>query len=168
MAVGGVPAAVGGGPAFTLSAGHRRSSTAYLADVGAGRRPTRMIFTGGGRASIERPPSATSNWPGSIGAGTVRRALSRVLIGEPARRGQGAGVEMVRRAVCRSASLSSLGLHRIDLVVFDFNAWGDRKAVKEPAFAIERDACGRPGGSARSSGRLVQMSILEHGVGGPG
>jgi len=46
--------------------------------------------------------------------------LARVLIGEPAMRGKGIGAQMIERAL--EIGFGELGLHRIDLAVFDFNA----------------------------------------------
>jgi len=45
--------------------------------------------------------------------------LSRVLIGPPAQRGRGHGASMVEAAV--EFGFGGIGLHRIDLGVFDFN-----------------------------------------------
>lgn len=85
-------------------------------------------------------------------------SLSRVLIGDAPRRGKGAGVEMVRRAL--EVGFGRLGLHRIDLVVFDFNL-GAIACYERAGFAIE--------GRLREARRfgeefwtLIQMSILEH------
>jgi len=83
--------------------------------------------------------------------------LSRVLVGEPSRRGQGAGLEMVRQAL--RIGFEHVGLHRVDLVVFDFNA--SAIACYESA-GFAREGCLR---EARRFGEtywtLVQMSILE-------
>jgi len=83
--------------------------------------------------------------------------LCRVLIGEPPLRGTGLGIEMVRRAL--DVGFSELGLHRIDLVVFDFNTAAIR--------CYERAGFMREGQlrEARKIGgeywTLNQMSILE-------
>jgi putative hydrolase of HD superfamily len=45
--------------------------------------------------------------------------ISRVLVGEPSARGQGVAEEMMRHAL--GYGFDQLGLHRIDLNVFDFN-----------------------------------------------
>jgi RimJ/RimL family protein N-acetyltransferase len=85
-------------------------------------------------------------------------ALCRVLIGEPSLRGKGIGTQMVTRLL--TVGFDQLGLHRIDLVVFDFN----RAAIncyKKAGFTIEghlRDA--RRLGDQYWS--LYQMSILAH------
>ncbi len=83
--------------------------------------------------------------------------LCRVLIGEPPLRGRGVGIETVRRAL--DIGFGELGLHRIDLVVFDFNT----AAIK----CYERAGFTREGQlrEARKIGSeywtLYQMSILE-------
>jgi RimJ/RimL family protein N-acetyltransferase len=46
--------------------------------------------------------------------------LSRVLVGESAARGKSLGTQMVRQAL--EVGFGELGLHRISLLVFDFNA----------------------------------------------
>ena len=50
--------------------------------------------------------------------------VCRVLVGEPSLRGKGIGIQMLRRLL--QIGFDGLGLHRIDLVVFDFN----RAAIK--------------------------------------
>ena len=78
---------------------------------------------------------------------------------DPGRRGKGTGVEIVRRAL--QIGLARLGLHRIDLVVFDFNV-GAIACYEGAGFVTE--------GHLREARRfreeywtLVQMSILEQG-----
>jgi RimJ/RimL family protein N-acetyltransferase len=91
--------------------------------------------------------------------------LSRVLVGEPSQRGRGAGLQMVRHVL--RIGFEQLALHRIDLVVFDFNA--SAIACYERAGFV-REGCLR---EARRFGEtywtLVQMSILEQEwrAGGP-
>lgn len=84
--------------------------------------------------------------------------LCRVLVGEPSFRGKGIGVQMTRKLL--EVGFDQLGLHRIDLVVFDFNAAAIR-CYERVGFVKEgrlRDA--RRIGSEYWS--LDQMSILEH------
>ena len=82
--------------------------------------------------------------------------VARVLIGEPWR-GKGLGERMVQRIV--EIGFAQMGLHRIDLVVFDFN----RTAIA----CYERAGFVREGRirDARKMGNgywsLIQMSILE-------
>lgn len=45
--------------------------------------------------------------------------VSRVLVGEPSARGKGVGEQMMRRVM--EIGFDELGLHRLELVVFDFN-----------------------------------------------
>jgi len=82
--------------------------------------------------------------------------LCRVLIGEPSLRGRGIGAELVRRVL--TIGFDQLGLHRIDLVVFDFNTPAI-DCYKKVGFTIE--------GHLREARRLgerywslYQMSIL--------
>jgi RimJ/RimL family protein N-acetyltransferase len=126
----------------------------YLADAQQ-HPPTRMIFT-----AVD---DATGAAVGHIELAKIdprnrSASLSRVLIGDAARRGKGTGVEMVRRAL--EIGFDRLGLHRIDLVVFDFNA-GAIACYERAGFAVE--------GRLREARRfgeefwtLIRMSILEH------
>ncbi|AKI97653.1 GNAT family N-acetyltransferase [Kosmotoga pacifica] len=45
--------------------------------------------------------------------------ISRVLVGEPSMRGKGVGAQMIRKLL--EIGFNQLGLHRIELLVFDFN-----------------------------------------------
>ena len=126
----------------------------YLADAQQ-EPPTRMVFT----AVDEATGAAVGHIElAKIDARNRSASLSRVLIGEASQRGKGAGVEMVRRAL--EVGFDRLGLHRIDLVVFDFNR-GAIACYERAGFAIE--------GRLREARRfgeefwtLIQMSILEH------
>ena len=83
-------------------------------------------------------------------------ALCRVLIGKPSLRGKGIGTQMVTRLL--TIGFDHSGLHRIDLVVFDFNM-AAINCYKRAGFTIEghlRDA--RRLGDQYWS--LYQMSIL--------
>ena len=107
------------GPVFTFPLDTAQLER-YLLE-GEGDAPSRMIFT-----AVEADTAAAV---GHIELARIDRrnrsaTLSRVLIGEAGRRGQGAGLEMVRRVV--QVGFEQLRLHRIDLVVFDFNSLGDR------------------------------------------
>jgi RimJ/RimL family protein N-acetyltransferase len=84
--------------------------------------------------------------------------VCRVLVGEPSLRGRGIGIQMLRRVL--QIGFDGLGLHRIDLVVFDFNN-AAIKCYEKVGFVKE--------GHLRESRRigneywsLYQMSILEH------
>lgn len=83
--------------------------------------------------------------------------MARVLIGEPSSRGKGLGVQMVKKIL--EVGFRQLKLHRIDLVVFDFN----RAAIA----CYERAGFIKEGRlrDARRMGQeywsLFQMSILE-------
>ena len=83
--------------------------------------------------------------------------LCRVLVGDPAFRRKGIGVQMARKLL--DVGFQQLGLHRIDLVVFDFN---------EAAIACYERIGFVKEGRLRESRRmgseywsLYQMSILE-------
>jgi RimJ/RimL family protein N-acetyltransferase len=125
----------------------------YL-DDSRGPEPTRMIFT----AVLPETGAAI----GHIELAKIDRrnrsaSLSRVLIGEPSQRGKGAGAAMVTLAL--EVAFDQFGLHRVDLVVFDFN--------KEAVACYERVGFVREGRlrEARRLGAeywtLVQMSMLE-------
>lgn len=82
--------------------------------------------------------------------------LCRVLIGAPSLRGKGTGTQMVTKLL--AIGFEQSGLHRIDLVVFDFNK-AAINCYKRAGFKIEgrlRDA--RRFGDQYWS--LYQMSIL--------
>lgn len=90
--------------------------------------------------------------------------VCRVLVGEPSLRGRGIGTQMTRKLL--DIGFNQLRLHRIDLVVFDFNKAAIRcyeklGFVKEGHLREVR----RIGGEYWS---LYQMSILEHEWGSPG
>ena len=141
------------GPVFTYPLDSAQLDR-YLAEAQQ-EHPTRMIFT-----AVD---DATGASVGHIELAKIdprnrSASLSRVLVGDTARRGKGAGVAMVRRAV--EIGFDRLGLHRIDLVVFDFNV-GAIACYEKAGFAIE--------GRLREARRfgeefwtLIQMSILEH------
>jgi RimJ/RimL family protein N-acetyltransferase len=125
----------------------------YLAESQQ-EQPTRMIFT-----AVEAETGAAVGHIelGKIDPRNRLASLARVLIGDPSRRGKGRGVEMVLRAL--EIGFDRLGLHRVDLVVFDFNT-GAIACYERAGFVIE--------GHLREARRfgedywtLVQMSILE-------
>lgn len=125
----------------------------YLAESQQ-ERPPRMIFT-----AVEAETGAAVGHIelGKIDPRNRSASLSRVLIGDPSRRGKGSGVEMVLRAL--EIGFDRLGLHRVDLVVFDFNT-GAVACYERAGFVIE--------GRLREARRfgeeywtLVQMSVLE-------
>lgn len=118
-------------------------------------QPTRMIFT-----AVETETGAAIGHIelAKIDSRNRSASLSRVLIGDPARRGKGSGEAMVLCAL--EIGFDRLGLHRVDLVVFDFNT-GAIACYERAGFVIE--------GRLREARRfgeeywtLVQMSILEH------
>ena len=76
---------------------------------------------------------------GHIELGTIlyeHRAATvhRVLIGDPAFRGRGIGLEMVRRI--QAVAFGEMGLHRLELVVFDFNE-SARRCYERAGFRVE-------------------------------
>ncbi|OGP78501.1 MAG: hypothetical protein A2V86_15630 [Deltaproteobacteria bacterium RBG_16_49_23] len=84
--------------------------------------------------------------------------VCRVLVGEPSERRKGSGLQMVRKIL--EIGFDQLGLHRMDLVVFDFNQ-AAIKCYEKAGFRKEghiREA--RKIGTKYWS--LYQMSILEH------
>jgi RimJ/RimL family protein N-acetyltransferase len=125
----------------------------YLAES-RGEPPTRMVFT-----AVEAETGAAVGHIelSKIDPRNRSASLSRVLIGDASRRGKGSGVEMVLCAL--EIGFDRLGLHRIDLVVFDFNT-GAIACYERAGFAVE--------GRLREARRfgeeywtLVQMSVLE-------
>ncbi len=92
-----------------------------------------------------------------IHAGARRARLSRVIVA-PDRRRKGIAGRMTRLVLRHG--FEALGLHRIDLGVFDFNAAAIRcyEACGFVREGLERDAM-RMGDAYWSA---VQMSILEH------
>lgn len=84
--------------------------------------------------------------------------VCRVLVGEPSLRNKGVGLQMVRKVL--EIGFDRLGLHRIDLLVFDFNRAAIR-CYEKAGFRKEghiREA--RKIGSEYWS--LYHMSILEY------
>jgi len=85
-------------------------------------------------------------------------SICRVLVGEPSLRGKGIGTQMVRKLL--GIGFDQLGLHRIDLVVFDFNHMAIR-CYEKVGFAKEGHLH-----EARKIGNeywsLHHMSLLEH------
>ena len=84
--------------------------------------------------------------------------VCRVLIGEPSLRGKGVGPQMLKELI--EVGFGQFGLHRIDLLVFDFNQAAIR-CYEKVGFRKE--------GHIRESRKigneywsLYQMSILEH------
>jgi RimJ/RimL family protein N-acetyltransferase len=61
-------------------------------------------------------------------------SVNRVLLGDPAYRGRGIGLEMVRRV--QQIGFGEMGLHRLDLVVFDFNE-SARRCYERAGFRVE-------------------------------
>lgn len=83
--------------------------------------------------------------------------LGRVIVGPEALRGQGIGSRMIREVV--RIGFEELGLHRIGLVVFDFNA-GAIACYRKAGFQIE----GRLRDARRMGDEfwtLYSMSLLE-------
>jgi RimJ/RimL family protein N-acetyltransferase len=84
--------------------------------------------------------------------------VCRVLVGEAEQRGRGVGQAMLRQIL--ALAFGDLGLHRVDLGVFDFNL-AAIACYEKVGFAHEgrfRDARRMPGGRYWS---VLQMSILE-------
>jgi RimJ/RimL family protein N-acetyltransferase len=84
--------------------------------------------------------------------------VCRVLVGEPSLRGKGIGIQMLRRLL--QIGFDGLGLHRIDLVVFDFN----RAAIKcyEGVGFVKEGRLRESRRIGNEYWSLYQMSILEH------
>ncbi len=83
--------------------------------------------------------------------------VCRVLVGQPSLRRKGVGMQMMQKLL--GIGFEKLGLHRIDLVVFDFNEAAIRCYEKA---GFVREGCLR---ESRRMGHeywtLYQMSILE-------
>lgn len=114
--------------------------------------PSRLIFT-----AVENGTPIGHIELARIDRRNRSATLARVLVGESSQRGRGVGLQMVRDIL--RIGFDQVGLHRIDLVVFDFNA--SAIACYERAGFV-REGCLR---EARRFGdtywTLVQMSILE-------
>jgi RimJ/RimL family protein N-acetyltransferase len=84
--------------------------------------------------------------------------ICRVLVGEPSERRKGTGLQMVRKVL--EIGFDELGLHRIDLLVFDFN----RVAIQcyEKAGFIKEGRIREARKIGNEYWSLYQMSILEH------
>jgi RimJ/RimL family protein N-acetyltransferase len=84
--------------------------------------------------------------------------VCRVLIGESPIRNKGIGLQMVRKIL--EIGFDRLGLHRLDLVVFDFNQAAvkcyEKAGFKQEGHIREARKIGNDYWS------LYQMSILEH------
>ncbi|MGB4406119.1 MAG: GNAT family protein [Sphaerochaeta sp.] len=106
--------------------------------------------------------AATNQGIGHVSIGTIDRGnksarVSKVIVGESEFRGKGVGKAIIRAvlAIC----FGELGLHRVTLGVFDFNAPA-LAAYKHVGFSVDgvlRDA--RKVGNTYWN--LVEMSILE-------
>lgn len=83
--------------------------------------------------------------------------ICRVLLGEPSERGKGIGLQMVRKVL--EIGFDQVGLHRIDLLVFDFNL----PAVKcyEKAGFVKEGHIRQARKIGNEYWSLYQMSILE-------
>ncbi|HYL81805.1 MAG TPA: GNAT family protein [Candidatus Acidoferrum sp.] len=140
------------GPAFSHPLDELQLESHLQASEGS--RPLRRIF--------KAVDTGTGSVVGHIELDRIDRhnrsaTVSRVLVGEPAARGKGLGAEMVRQIL--GIAFGELGLHRISLLVFDFNAAAIACYVNV-GFIIEgrlRDAR-RSGDDYWSE---YQMSILE-------
>jgi RimJ/RimL family protein N-acetyltransferase len=130
-----------------------RQLEAHLQEA-EGDQPTRQIFTA---VDAETGAAVGHIELSRISPRNRSAALSCILVGETAQRGKGVGREMVRRAL--EEGFDRLGLHRIELVVFDFNS-AAIACYERAGFVKEgrlRDA--RRFGDEYWS--LIQMGILE-------
>lgn len=119
-----------------------------------GEEPLHMPF-----AAIDGDTGQTIGHIQLVGIDRPNRSLTigRVLVGPAELRGRGAGRQMMRAAL--RIAFEELGMHRVDLGVFDFNA---------PAIACYERVGFRREGMLRDSRRagegywsLILMSILE-------
>jgi len=124
----------------------------YLADS-RGEAPTRLIFTA---MEVETGTALGHIELSKIDRRNHSASLSRVLIGDASKRGKGTGVEMVRRAL--EVGFDRLSLHRIDLVVFDFNAAAI--ACYERAGFVKEGRLREARRFGDAYWTLIQMSIL--------
>jgi RimJ/RimL family protein N-acetyltransferase len=104
----------------------------------------------------------TGSVVGHIELGTISlphrtATVHRVLVGDPACRGKGIGEEMVRRI--QEIAFGQMGLHRLELVVFDFNEPA-RRCYEKAGFQVEGRLreCRRVGDAYWS---LYVMGMLE-------
>lgn len=140
------------GPYFTFPLDEAQLEE-YLRGA-AGESPVRRIFK-----VVETGTGAVI---GHVELGTISYAnrsatIHRVLLGDPTYRGQGIGLEMVRRI--QEIAFGEMGLHRLDLVVFDFNE-SARRCYEKAGFRVEGHLreCRRVGDEYWS---LYWMGILE-------
>jgi RimJ/RimL family protein N-acetyltransferase len=126
---------------------------AYLRSA-EGDAPIRRIFR-----VVDRE---TESVIGHVELGTISyehrsATVHRVLIGDSAFRGQGIGLEMIRRV--QEIGFGEMGLHRLDLVVFDFNV-AARRCYEKAGFRVEGHLreCRRVGDEYWS---LYWMGMLE-------
>jgi RimJ/RimL family protein N-acetyltransferase len=140
------------GPIFTYPLDEAQLERYRL--LATGDPPTRLIFT------VLAAPAGEA--VGHIELSNIDRrnrsaSVSRVLIA-PGRRGQGLGQQMVAQVL--EIAFGQLGLHRVDLFVFDFNQ-SAIACYERAGFVREgrlRDVRQMPGGFWS----LIQMSLLEH------
>jgi RimJ/RimL family protein N-acetyltransferase len=142
-----------GGPAFTypLDEAQLRQQIA----LSAGEEPSML-----GYKAVDTGVEQVVGHVELLGIDRQNRSayLGRVLVGPPNLRGRGLGRRMVQRAL--RVAFEELRLHRVELVVFDFNA---------SAIACYESAGFQREGLLRESRRmgdaywsLLRMSILEH------
>ncbi|MCZ6535875.1 MAG: GNAT family protein [Dehalococcoidia bacterium] len=119
-----------------------------------GENPSRLIF--------RAVDSSNSSVVGHVELGNIDRRnrsvrISRVLVGDTSYRGKGIGTEIVEKAL--KVVFEDLGMHRVELVVFDFNSPAIRLYTKLGFVEEGRLRESRAMGDEFWS--LYQMSILE-------
>lgn len=92
--------------------------------------PVRRIF----RVSLPGGPVIGHIELNNIDYRNLSASISKVLIGDPSYRGMGYGIEMTRQVV--RIAFEEMGLHRLQLFVFDFNTPAVR-AYQRAGFKIE-------------------------------
>ncbi len=116
------------GPFFTHPLDHAQLQ-AYL-DTSRLPNPVRRIF----RVSLPGGPVIGHIELNNIDRRNLAASISKVLIGDPTYRGMGYGIEMTRQVV--RMAFGEMGLHRLQLYVFDFNTPAVR-AYQRVGFKIE-------------------------------
>ncbi|MBW3625709.1 MAG: GNAT family N-acetyltransferase [Armatimonadetes bacterium] len=147
------------GPYFTFPLDEAQLG-AYLQGA-EGDSPVRRIF--------RVADGETGTVIGHIELGLIHLAhgsatVHRVLIGDPAYRGRGFGREMIRKI--QEIAFDEMNLHRLELVVFDFNE-SARRCYEKAGFKVEghHRECRRVGEAYWS---IYWMGMLEQEWRAPG
>ncbi len=140
------------GPAYTHPLDRKQLEANFQNSLG--ENPTRLIY--------KVVDSDIGSVVGHIELGNIDRRnrsvrISRVLVGDTSYRGKGIGTEIVEKAL--KVAFEDLGMHRVELVVFDFKTPARRLYTKLGFVEEGRLRESRAMGDEFWS--LYQMSLLE-------